>query len=287
MILRKADIFSVITILLFVGLKGTYVFFSWLNYFLLAAQLDLVAISSLVFAVGLLMFMLPIVPGTAVYLFSGVVLGFYSTSNGLHFGVGIAVGAVLASVLKHVACTGQYFIGYLAGKSVHVQRFVGVDKVPTRAMEMILNKIGFALGKVCILVAGPDFPTSVLCGILKLNIPQMLLGTTPVIVVSIIPQVAVGALLTLPGNEEYSALATVFAFVIQVLATLYVSYREFAIALAVSGGARPGRRTYSPRKILHSQIPGSEQLGQIAHSHQRPPCNDIWDPLVCGFCLGH
>lgn len=225
MILRKADIFSVITILLFVGLKGTYVFFSWLNYFLLAAQLDLVAISSLVFAVGLLMFMLPIVPGTAVYLFSGVVLGFYSTSNGLHFGVGIAVGAVLASVLKHVACTGQYFIGYLAGKSVHVQRFVGVDKVPTRAMEMILNKRGFALGKVCILVAGPDFPTSVLCGILKLNIPQMLLGTTPVIVVSIIPQVAVGALVTLPGNEEYSALATVFAFVIQVLATLYVSYR--------------------------------------------------------------
>jgi hypothetical protein len=45
------------------------------------------------------------------------------------------------------------------------------------------------LGKVCILVAGPDFPTSVLCGILKLNIPQMLLGTTPVIFVSIIPQV--------------------------------------------------------------------------------------------------
>ena len=34
---------------------------------------------------------------------------------------------------------GQYFIGYLAGKSVHVQRFVGVDKVPTRAMEMILR----------------------------------------------------------------------------------------------------------------------------------------------------
>jgi hypothetical protein len=36
------------------------VFFSWLNYFLLAAQLDLVAISSLVFAVGSLA---PIWPG--------------------------------------------------------------------------------------------------------------------------------------------------------------------------------------------------------------------------------
>ena len=30
-------------------------------------------------------------------------------------------------------------------------------------------------------VAGPDFPTSVLCGILRLNIPQMLLGRASVI----------------------------------------------------------------------------------------------------------
>ncbi len=67
------DILSFIGILLFVGLKATYVFFSWLNYFLLASGLNVVAISLLVFAIGFLMFMLPIVPGTAVYLFSGVV----------------------------------------------------------------------------------------------------------------------------------------------------------------------------------------------------------------------
>ena len=150
----------------------------------------------------------------------------------------------------------QYYIGYLAGKSVHVQRFVGVDKVPTRAMEMILNKRGqdlgslniclvgmmlmawrmlrnrrhwilfsvfldhaimqctahkltaihhpwgFALGKVCILVAGPDFPTSVLCGILKLNVPQMLLGTTPVIIVSIIPQASWASPWKVPKDLE-------------------------------------------------------------------------------------
>lgn len=34
---------------------------------------------------------------------------------------------------------GQYYVGYLAGKSIRVQRFVGVDKVATRAMEMILK----------------------------------------------------------------------------------------------------------------------------------------------------
>ena len=67
------DILSFIGILLFVGLKATYVFFSWLNYFLLASGLNVVGISLLVFAIGFMMFMLPIVPGTAVYLFSGVV----------------------------------------------------------------------------------------------------------------------------------------------------------------------------------------------------------------------
>jgi hypothetical protein len=70
------DILSFICILLFVGLKATYVFFSWLNYFLLASELNTLAMCGLVFVIGFLMFMLPIVPGTAVYLFSGVVAWF-------------------------------------------------------------------------------------------------------------------------------------------------------------------------------------------------------------------
>merc|ERR1712039_668888 len=99
--------------------------------------------------------------------------------------------------------------GYAAGQLVKVQQFVGVDKVPTRAMERVLKERGMKLGKVCILVAGPDFPTSMLCGILKLNIPQMLLGTLPVILVSIIPQVLVGALLTrTSGSNMWSLVST-------------------------------------------------------------------------------
>ena len=80
-VFRRKDILSFICILLFVGLKMTYVFFSWLNYFLLASGLDLAGISGLVFVVGFLMFMLPIVPGTAVYLFSGVVPGIRSRTK--------------------------------------------------------------------------------------------------------------------------------------------------------------------------------------------------------------
>jgi len=89
---------------------------------------------------------------------------------------------------------------------------IGVDSVPTRAIEKVLKQRGLKIGKVAILVGGPDWPTSVTCGILKLNIPQMLLGTLPVYIASIAPQTLVGALITKEsdGNDTlWSAVTTV------------------------------------------------------------------------------
>ena len=37
---------------------------------------------------------------------------------------------------------------------------------------------------MCILCGGPDWPTSVLCGILKLSVWQTLIGLTPVILLT-------------------------------------------------------------------------------------------------------
>eukprot|EP00913_Durusdinium_trenchii_P029610 g27754.t1 len=194
-ILTKVLLLGEVFVALLIGMKVTYVFFSWLNTVLGAANINFWMLSVLIFVIGLGMFLCPIVPGSAVYLFAGVVLGAQSQlPDRPGFAAGVAV--VISSVAKHIACVGQYMIGYCAGQSVKVQQMVGVDQVGTRATEKILKQPGLSLGKVCILVAGPDFPTSMLCGILKLRIPQMLLGTTPVILVSIIPQVLVGALLT-------------------------------------------------------------------------------------------
>merc|ERR1712137_267369 len=96
-------------------------------------------------------------------------------------------------------------------------------------MEKVLKERGMKIGKVCILVAGPDFPTSMLCGILKLHIPQMLLGTSPVILVSIIPQTLVGALLAKDGGTEgiwalISTAATGTAAAFQAGATLIFTW---------------------------------------------------------------
>merc|ERR1719182_653257 len=90
-------------------------------------------------------------------------------------------------------------IGYYMGKSVKVQQLIQVDKKFTRAIEQILDTRGLNLPKVSILVGGPDWPTSVLCGILKLNLFQCCLGTLPVIFVSA-PCVIAGAFLANPGK---------------------------------------------------------------------------------------
>jgi hypothetical protein len=229
-ILGKVCVLAEIFVLLAVGSKATFIFFSYLNGEIEAAGLEIGTIFVMVWAIGLLMFLNPIVPGSAVYLFGGVVLGAQSQKEG---SVGIWVGLVLACIAgsgaKLMACVGQYSLGYFMGKSVKVQQFVGVTKVGVLATEAVLKEEGFKLFKVCILVAGPDFPTSVLCGILQLSIPQILLGTAPVILVSIIPQTLVGVLLTKEDATEgvwnmIATVATGLAAAFQAGATLIFAY---------------------------------------------------------------
>jgi len=227
----KVNMLGELFVALLLGMKLTYVFFSWLNETLAAMNLNFLILSLLVWGVGLAMFLCPIVPGSAVYLFAGVVCGAQSQLAGsIGFPAGVAVAAVVCSCAKLMACCLQYAMGYAAGQSVKVQQFVGVDKVPTRAMEQILKQDGLKIDKVAILVGGPDWPTSVLCGILRLRIPQMLLGTTPVIFVSIIPQCLVGALLTFTGDTSgimpmVSSAVTLAAATVQASEMFFFSYR--------------------------------------------------------------
>jgi len=67
-----------------------------------------------------------------------------------------------------------------------------VHKIFIRGIEDILKRPGLKINKICILIGGPDWPTSVLTGILKLNVFQMLLGTAPCIFL-VIPCVLTGS----------------------------------------------------------------------------------------------
>ena len=89
--------------------------------------------------------------------------------------LGFIIMVILALLLKLTAVVLAAAIGELLGKKVSIKYMVGVHKVSIRAIEMILKRPGLNKAKVAILIGGPDWPTSVLTGILGLSLPQMLL----------------------------------------------------------------------------------------------------------------
>merc|ERR1712205_191271 len=124
--------------------KMTSVFLSWLNGALMGTNFFLVCL--IVMGVGYVMFLLPPVPGVPVYVFIGIVVSAQGANTpGVGFWGGVGIAAGIAFVLKLLACCGQYAIGYLAGRSVGVQQLIGVDTVPTRAVEAILKTDGFTV----------------------------------------------------------------------------------------------------------------------------------------------
>lgn len=142
------------------------------------------AVSSIAFVIiGLSMFLLPPVPGLPVYLFGGVIL---FTKAETEFSVGIAIlyAIIVNLFLKLLAvAVEQKIIGeYFGSKSRSIKSQVGINEKSIKAIGYILSSKGNYVAKVAILCGGPDWPTSVLTGILRLPLLPMLCGTLPVIV---------------------------------------------------------------------------------------------------------
>jgi len=129
---------------------------------------------------GIACFLLPPVPGLPVYLFTGVIIVATSPSG---FWPGCVIAILMGLVLKLVACAVQQkLIGESLGNSTWIRSQVGVNKPLFRAVEAVLRRKGLSWGKVAILCGGPDWPTSVLCGILRCSLMEMELGTLPILV---------------------------------------------------------------------------------------------------------
>jgi hypothetical protein len=75
----------------------------------------------------------------------------------------------------------QKGIGEFLGKRLWVRQTIGVHKPFIRALEAVLRRPGLSFGKVVILCGGPDWPTSVTCGLLRLSLWSCEVGTTPII----------------------------------------------------------------------------------------------------------
>jgi len=170
----------------------TIVFLSWLIEY--SSSMHLVIVTGLLAGIGLIMFLLPPVPGVPIYLTLGIVIIPVGRSQ-LGILGSIIYALVVSLILKLLACTlQQKVIGGLLHNKVSVRQFVGINTKFTRAMKLVLNEPGFGVAKVAILIGGPDWPTSVLCGIMNLPLIPILIGTLPIILL-ILPTLLTGSFL--------------------------------------------------------------------------------------------
>jgi len=160
------------------------VFLAWM-YKILEEQ-EMATIIAAVFGCGLVLFLLPPVPGAPVYLFGGVLISGKGedTPPGGTAGYWVWTGVCIAVcwLLKLMACAlQQKGIGGLLGGKLWVRQTVGIHKPFIRAIEVVLSRPGLSFGKCMILMGGPDWPTSVLAGVLRLSLLQCEIGTMPII----------------------------------------------------------------------------------------------------------
>ena len=167
-------------------------------------------VTLMIVGVGLFLFLLPPVPGVPIYMVAGIILIASGTNNspnaeggmGVAWSIAFAMGTSL--LMKLSACTVQQCcIGMPLKKSIKIKQAVGINSVEMRTMKLVLARPGLSIAKCAILIGMPDWPTSVLCGILDLPLIPIIVGTVPVILL-IAPTVLSGSFLylaSLPAGD--------------------------------------------------------------------------------------
>ena len=169
--------------------KFTYLFLAWLK--VEVKSMDLSSVTFIMVVVGILMFMFPPIPGVPIYFTSGIIL-VAAGERTLGIIWAIVYTCAFNLILKLLACTVQQkCIGVPLRRNVKIRQTVGINTPLIRTIKLVLSKKGYSTVKVATLVGGPDWPTSVLCGILDLPILPILVGTLPVIII-IVPTVLSG-----------------------------------------------------------------------------------------------
>lgn len=223
-ILVKMMWISIIYLTIFVGIgKMVTIFMSWLNGELESFSLGVVVVLFLI--VGITMFLLPPVPGVPVYLAGGIIIVAKGQDTLSYWGA-IAFMVGLGFILKMMAIVMQQkLIGEQLGKYVYIRELVGINSRTVKTIRLILQQKGLKLNKVSILIGGPDWPTSVLTGILKLDVFDMLYSSSPVII--LIAPCVIAAAFFLKEDESWKVAGTIaltVAGAVQFISMLIAAY---------------------------------------------------------------
>ena len=207
------------TVVVLVG-KLTIVFFSFLQDVL--SIYPLFVTTAIFVAIGLTMFLLPPIPGVPVYVTGGIILTEQAErQQGWDFGIALLYSIMVCYVLKLLAVAiQQKAIGeFLGSRSPYVRSMLNINAVEMKAMRYILQKPGLNKKKVIILCSGPDWPTSVLTGIMRLKLSQMIIGSLPVIIL-VIPVTVAGAVINKSDEGVFKVLNPIFLLLAVIFQTM-------------------------------------------------------------------
>ena len=156
-------------------------FCAWLNVAL--AAVNIVLICFIIIFVGLLLFAVPIIPGVPIYYLTGVICAGQIKQLNESMAIAVVVGTIVSIVTKLLACAMQQkLFGEMLGGRVSIRTACAINSESMKAINLILTEPGISFTAVCIFMGGPDWPTSVLCGILKVPLQKNLMGTSPMLV---------------------------------------------------------------------------------------------------------
>lgn len=143
---------------------------------------------------------------------------------------GAAICIALCFFLKLGACAVQQVgIGSQLGGSLFIKQQVGIHKPFIRAVESILRRPGWSFAKCIILCGGPDWPTSVIAGILGLSLFQCELGTIPIILY-VTPLSLTGSFYVLQDEAEiYKKLGRLMFFLTAIMTAVMWAGMAWAI----------------------------------------------------------
>lgn len=177
--------------------------------------------------------------------------------------IGSSVGLVLVVILMLILCVlvavvgQQKCIGEVFGKSVAIRRAVGVNSDGIRAMRVILSDPRFTMQKVYVLVGGPDWPVSVLCGILNLPLFPILMGTQPVIAL-VLPSALAGSFAYMGSIVDENGLAKYsWADTMAAVASACIAASIFTFMMLAAGAVK---ETFDNRRDEIDAIPIDEEV---------------------------
>lgn len=123
--------------------------------------------------------------------------------------MGIFVTSLIIIVLKLLACVMQQkCIGQPLSNKLWVLNLVRIHTPFMQGLKNLVKPKGLNRQKVAIMVGGPDWPTSVLTGIMRLEIVPILIASTPCYFGSTFLSIS-GAMMTLPHTPTNNAIFSV------------------------------------------------------------------------------